>query len=307
MATKTKKKQKFELVKPHYHRMHDIIKFYSKCSEQQINALKYYKGMGVTFMTKYLIEDKIPPQGVPYYDFTYNYIHECLGIKTPKNTDVMLKNVKSYVENFINLQLDQINVIDSIFERSDVTKLTDEVIVYRGMECIGKENMKVGDTYTFKNFISTSIDRNVAERYASGPLEVGNHKCLFVIRNLKDIPYLYLQPRMGVEHVNPDKMLKEISPQSELFEYILPRGIQVKINEVKQEYSTDNKLNYIVSPNQIKNIFKKEYDPNKDFYFIKFTVYYCDVVKIIEKTPIGKHTITNNTEIYFNLDDDDMF
>ena len=301
----SKRKERFDLVKPHYHRIHEIVKFYSKCSEEELNALKYYKGIGVKFMTPYLLESKIPDRLniIPFRKFDYEYVHQCLGIKTPNNTDIPLSKVKDYIENYINLQVDQINIMDNMFARKDITRLDDQIMLYRGMECEGKDKMKVGDNFTFKNFISTSLDRTVSERYLSDYLTFyGKHKCLFVLKNLKDIPYLYLQPFSGVYHTKSHDMLNTIGPEHDLFEYVLPRGIRVQIKDVKEEYATDNLFSWMLSYSQLDKVFKKDYDPNtQPSLFVKFTVYYCDITGIEDPTPVKQYSVEKQNNFNLNV------
>lgn len=301
----SKKKERFDLIKPHYYRMHDIVKFYGKCSEEELNALKYYKSVGVYFMTAYLLNEKLPDnlKQIPFPKFQYNYVNTCLNIKTPNDTDIPISNVKEYIEDYINLQIKQIRIMDGLFAKKDITKLNEQIILYRGMECNGKDTMKVNDTFTFKNFISTSLDRTISEMFLSSyNVYTGKHKCLFVLKNLKDIPYLYLQPYMGTFQVKPTAMLETVSPEYEMFEYILPRGIQVKITDVKEEYATDNLFNWMLSYDKLDKIFKKDYDPKAiPSLFVKYIVYYCDVTGIMEAPPVNDYNIKFTDEFKFRI------
>jgi hypothetical protein len=107
---------------------------------------------------------------------------------------------------------------------------------------------------------------------------------------------------MGTFQVKPTAMLETVSPEYEMFEYILPRGIQVKITDVKEEYATDNLFNWMLSYDKLDKIFKKDYDPKAiPSLFVKYIVYYCDVTGIMEAPPVNDYNIKFTDEFKFRI------
>ena len=77
----------------------------------------------------------------------------------------------------------------------------------------------------FKNFISTTADRNVSERFSEGDV-------LFVLQELTNIPFLYMpnskiNKNTGVDYT---KTMSKNIPFYDLSEYTLPRNLEFKIN-----------------------------------------------------------------------------
>jgi hypothetical protein len=78
---------------------------------------------------------------------------------------------KRYVRAFVNkYYIEPINILTALFRVPAVRKfkLSDDIILYKGLQQCFIADKKVGDTVIFKNFVSTSLSRNIAlSRYAS--------------------------------------------------------------------------------------------------------------------------------------------
>ena len=68
-----------------------------------------------------------------------------------------------------------VNTLDNVVTNKNCLKLTGKEILYRGIDApMDLKKRKVGDTYLFKNNMSTSLNRSIAENYAITPTEKKN-------------------------------------------------------------------------------------------------------------------------------------
>lgn len=95
-------------------------------------------------------------------------------------------NFEKYIEQSYGKRVSILNTLDTVYDHKDCPKLTGNELLFRGMNNIPAiKKLKVGDTYTFKNFISTTLDRQISENFARGDT-------VFVLTGLKDISFIYM-------------------------------------------------------------------------------------------------------------------
>jgi hypothetical protein len=194
-----------------------FTKFYSKLSPNELMAVKFYKGSGSYFQSDLLVNYSINGKGknIPQIEikFPFSLFDEESFRKDifqngteliPFNNSFDIKDLSKYIENSYKARITLLNRLDKIYDRKDCPKMTGEEILFRGMNTTpDTKNLKVGDTYLFKNFISTTIDRSVAEMFS------GN-QCIFIFINMKDIPFIYM-PNSKQNSDNFSKFMMDLS------------------------------------------------------------------------------------------------
>lgn len=217
-----------------------VIKFYQKLSPLQIAAIKYYKGPGSFFQSELLAD----------YNTNKGKQRE-LSFPFPKNNDKMFyrdilgkkkmeaiydlelpaaTNFTKYIEQSYGKRIAILNDLDTVYDHKDCPKLIGNELLFRGMTAIPAiKKLKVGDTYTFKNFISTTIDRQVAEQYAQG-------NTVFVLTGLKDIPFIYMPNGKLRDDREYIQFLKDNTLIDDLSEITLPRNLEFEITSVEKRH-----------------------------------------------------------------------
>jgi hypothetical protein len=152
-------------------------------------------------------------------------------------------NLETYIDESYGKRIKILNDLDTVYDHPECPKLTGDEILFRGMELIPEvKKLKVGDTFLFKNFISTSFDRTVAESYSLG-------QCVFVLSGLKDIPCIYTpHPKTEddiIAFINNLKIYRDIS------ELTLPRNLEFEIMNIEQR--NINSTRALRNPNYKKN------------------------------------------------------
>lgn len=214
-----------------------FIKFYNKFTKDDLLALKYYKGQGSFFQTILLTNEKKPREiHFPFPIFqeqsfrrdVYSYGNTIYPML--KSFDI--KDTPAYIENNYRARLNILNNLDSIYNKPDCPKLSGDEILFRGMELPASwKKYKEGDFFTFKNFISTTVDRNIAERFS-------DHDSLFILQGIKDIPFLYMPQNKFMESTPIDytKEMNKLMPYHDISEYTLPRNLEFKIDTIEDGF-----------------------------------------------------------------------
>jgi hypothetical protein len=290
-----------------------FTKFYNKLSTKEIMALKYYKGYGSFWQTQFLTNEKSPRE----VTFPFNiwseqaFRNDIYG--EGKNVYPMLKSfdikdIPNYIENNYKARIMLLNTLDTIYNNPECPRFTGEEILFRGMGAPPSLlKCKAGDSFLFKNFMSSTFDRNEAERFAWGDI-------LLIFSDMKDIPFIYMpndKPILssGIEYT---KNLKNLSILNDYSECTLPRNLEFKINRIEEGIVSPNiakmmswsmntmrnkgkkgkKGKTIRTYNKLENILKrkglidskeeKTEDKNKlieDKIFPKIKIYYCSLLK----------------------------
>ena len=222
-----------------------FTKFYDKLSPNELMAVKYYKGMGSYFQSNLLANYSTDGKGngkgkdIPQREikFPFSLFDEESFRKDifqngidliPFNNSFDIKDLQKYIETSYKARITLLNRLDKIYDRNDCPKMTGEEILFRGMRATpDTKNLKVGDTYLFKNFISTTIDRSVAERFSGG-------QCIFIFINMKDIPFIYM-PHTKQYTNKFSTFMMEQKALIDLSEYTLPRNLEFKIEKIEKK------------------------------------------------------------------------
>ena len=302
-----------------------FTKFYNSLSNDEITAIKYYKGFGSYFQSQLLSGyDKNKSEKmrfhIPFDYFEENSLRiDLYGIKInnliPFTNSLDIKDLSNYINTSYTVRIELLNRLDNIYNRVDCPKLTGDEILFRGMQANNNiKKLKVGDTYLFTNFISTTIDRNIAERFTSA--RVGN-PCLFIFMNLKNIPFIYMPNNKLNENTSYLKFMKSRIPFNDLSEYTLPRNLEFQIEKIsdkplsnwpnrkntfgilekilkKKGYYNNDASNTSMDNNDTSNTEKMDIiDEN---IFAKATYYYCTFKEWKPRTPIDWNKISSNAE-----------
>ena len=216
-----------------------IIKFYNTLSKTDIIALKYYKGNGSYFQTNLLTNNKKPreilfPFSLQAETMFRNDIYGSINNLYPMIQSFDIKDIPNYIKNNYQLRIAILNDLDVIYNNPKCPRLTGNEILFRGMMMPDSfKKLKTGDTFTFKNFISTTFDRTIAEFFSRG-------NTLFVFNNIINIPFLYM-PGIKIQADNAKDYTKELgklTPYSDLSEYTLPRNLEFKIYKIETGFNT---------------------------------------------------------------------
>ena len=216
--------------------MPKIIKFYQKLTPQQIASIKYYKGPGSYFQSELIADynttkDKERELRFPFYkQEDKSFYRDILGqTKMDAIYDIELPaatNFQKYIEQSYGKRISILNTLDTVYDHKDCPKLLGNEILFRGMRAIPAiKKLKVGDTYTFKNFISTTLDRQVSENFGSGDT-------IFVLTGLKDIPFIYTPNGKLRDDSNYVEFIKENMIIQDLSEITLPRNLEFEITSI---------------------------------------------------------------------------
>lgn len=145
-----------------------IIKFYidfymNKINQSESNALTNYKGSGYTDINYYLINNKFRVADYFYYNSSSNN----------KTLTGEQKQIKTQLKKYYNI-LFYIKEIDNIFKKIPI--YNKNIIVYRGINDINQqlkniiyilETSKIGSTFVFPTYLSTSLNINTAINFSS--------------------------------------------------------------------------------------------------------------------------------------------
>lgn len=266
--------------------------------------MKYYKGPGSFFQTDIIINhnntDKAEKQTKNMGMGPFSKKTHELSFPFAKRADEMLQqdilgtkvslqyplwlpnmiNIPSYINNSYGIRIKLLNILDTIFKHPDCPKLKPNTILFRGMSDVpNKKKIRVGEPFEFKNFISTTYDRLVAERFSDGGY-------VFVLTGFNDVPCVYT-PNLKNRADDYESTVFRTNANYDLSELTLPRGLEFKIDKVELRPVSDV-LNSLSEP-RYKNLItalKKQGltsgdvdNKIEDTIFNKVTFVYCTFVK----------------------------
>ena len=222
-----------------------FTKFYDKLSHNELAAIKYYKGYGSMFQSNLLAVKPAKPDEKKKFYVPFNYGEEItLRIDlfgTVPDTSLYfqpsldIKEFGKYIDTSYSARIDLLNRLDKIYSRPDCPKMSGQEILFRGMQ--GNEaikKLKVGHKYLFQNFISTTIDKKIAERFTSA--WGGGHPCVFVLMNMKDIPFIYMPHNKTRDtSIKYSTFMKSRNLYQDLSEYTLPRNLEFTIERIENK------------------------------------------------------------------------
>lgn len=223
-----------------------FIKFYNKLDNNHIMAVKYYKGIGSRFQTEILTNYKQKKGEPRKLKFPFNYIYDqmlyndIIGKKTsnllPILPSIDIKDIQTYIKNSYSTRIELLNRLDEIYNMKDCPKMSGKEILFRGMsETPELKKLKVGDTYTFKNFISTTVNKNTAENFST---IFNDNSYVFILMNMKDIPFLYMPGNKLTSDKKYSKFMIDVNIFGDFSEYTLPRNLEFTIEKIEENYLT---------------------------------------------------------------------
>ena len=215
-----------------------FAKFYDKLTPKEIIAIKYYKGHGSFFQSQLLAEYNDGKNAGKEIKFPFHYWNETrfredispnLNELAPLAKSFDIKELPKYIETAYKARITLLNRLDKIYDRADCPRMMGDELLFRGMGMNSMiKKLKVGDKYLFKNFISTTIDRQIAENFSSG-------ECLFVLMGMKDIPFIYMPNSKNYGNADFSKFMIEQDPLYDYSEYTLPRNLEFKIEKIEKK------------------------------------------------------------------------
>jgi hypothetical protein len=222
----------------------NFIKIYKKLNKDELKSLDNYKGSGYNTINMLLYENKLNIQ--------FN--------NKITNMHYLIQNQYDDVKKHI-LELDKI--INYYKSPSDIT-------VFRGIFKDKKlDKLKVNQTIVFSNYLSTSINIDVAFKFSA----VNNNNIkLLEITLPKGTNMLYLP--WEIKNKNKNKIKNEILRWSE-FELLLGRNYEFKLNKISY---IDNKY-FILDKMNWKKYLSSKYKKNKiKIFHLSFTKQInCDI------------------------------
>ena len=276
-----------------------FVKFYNKLSNDEIISIKYYKGSGSYFQTQLLTNENKPRE----ISFPFDMIDEKMFRKDvygegaelyPMLKSFDMKDIPNYIENNYKARIELFNRLDNIYNKPDCPHLTGEEILFRGMTApLSLKKCKAGDSFLFKNFMSSSADRNIAEMFSDGDT-------LLIFTGMKDIPYIYMPNSkfMGSGNKNYTKFMGNINIYWDFSEHTLPRNLEFKIDKIEDaminpnatrwnrfgktnnKYATLSSLEKILKRKGLINSSPEEQkDTIEQTIYSKFKIYYCSFLK----------------------------
>ena len=300
-----------------------FVNFYNKLDSSEIIAIKYYKGPGSYFQSKLLSEHNSSAnskqQRKIHFPFDYSaermLLKDIVGQKAmslitiPSSLDI--KDIMKYIKKSYSTRITLLNRLDSIYDKPGCPKLEGREILFRGMKQNPElKKLKAGETFTFKNFISTTVDRLVAERFSGSDY-------VFVLTGMKDIPFLYM-PNHKIGGDDYVKGILDLSIEYDLSEYTLPRNLEFTINKIVEQPITDSRitkhnstmkhiLKVLKKKGLINGISGEDVEPQKqeiveNQMFTKAKFVYCTFKTWHPRTPIEVKQVLKNAE--FILDND---
>ena len=286
-----------------------IIKFYidffmNKINQSESVSLSYYKGSGYTDINYYLINNKFRVADYFYYNSSPNN----------KTLTDEHKQIKAQLKKYYNI-LFYIKEIDNIFRKIPINNKN--IIVYRGINDNNKhlknmiyvlETSKIGSTFVFPTYISTSLNINTAINFSSKQLYKSQMNMTKNIRlndkidiGYDDIYKLFGEKKFFLMKINISKgnrfiYLEQLKKQEKNIlienwehEVLLPRNCKMKLTKKYDELFPQT-LQSIT--HKVKNIMKDKvkYIPTRVYEFVYEGYIETELmIPVIESVDIKKH------------------
>ena len=296
MVKSTKKKliqenireHKFTIVRNHYHNIKNNKNFYSDLTSEQKIAVNFMTDkINLAFIKHYMTFNSISGfhNTIPFVE--YEEIMISLGYTLPKFQIVSINNLKKYIEEFANAQISQVAILDNIFNMKKITKFNGDMIIYNTKIC--SEDIKVGEIHTQDTYMIASVYKATSDHVLTdikGVVKKDESLCVFIITNIKDLPCIFLD-------VNKD--LSNLDIANDDAEYLLPRGISIRITNVEKHHVDS------INNNSYKKLTKLlEGDEYNEESYIKhtgqkeYTIYTCEYVsRNMNLQPLAPYVLTN--------------
>jgi hypothetical protein len=215
-----------------------FVKFYNKLSDAQIRAIKYYLGPGSFWQTMMLTSTiKNREISVPFiFNEESSLRRDIMGDNAvqllPLTKSIDIKDLDTYIKNSITTRVKLLNRLEEVYNRLDCPKLTGNEILFRGIGMFPElKKCKVGDKIKFKNFMSSSLDRKIAEMYSGGDT-------LLIMTGLKDVPFIYMPNSKEYGNQKFGAFAANMEINWDLSEFTLPRNLEFKVDAIDEDIIT---------------------------------------------------------------------
>ena len=156
-------------------------------------------------------------------------------------------NEPEFITLFMNNEIiNRVYEMDKLYTKPDTPKLNGTEILYRATEgeVLTNKNTKIGDELIFQNYMSTTTRKTVSLNFTNIKTNDDTHSCcLFILYNMKNIPYIYLPWDVVYKHKNINNSDIKYADDDE-FEYLLPRNLKFEIINITIGLPVNNTKSY---------------------------------------------------------------
>ena len=188
--------------------------------------------------------------------------------------------------------------MDNIFEKKNTPKLTENDILYRGINAeFDVSKFQIGKEIDMESFISSSFNVNVAEAFTSTYLKNESHCCMFVIKGCKDVPFIYLQWNYANLKKISDEDFMSVGDEQEI---VLPRGCKFRISDIHKYLPTRKQMIKNLSTDKIIKLLERKYkttEINKEIYEKDILKMFSNLI-VVELEYVSRVTTPINDYIY---------
>jgi hypothetical protein len=271
-------------------------KLFSSLNAEEKKVLNNYKYTAYHYINLFLRNN---------YKFTSIDLNKFKSIvdynrEIPDFYSITTDNISKYIEYGINKLIKSIRTMDNIFEKKNTPKLTENDILYRGINAeYDVSKFQIGKELDMESFLSCSFNVNIAEAFTSAYLKNESHCCMFVIKGYKDVPFIYLQ----WNYVNLKKVSDEnfIMPSGgDEHEIVLPRGCKFKITDIHKYIPTKKQMLKNISTGKVIQLLEKKYkttEINEEIYEKEISKMFSNLI-VVELEYVSRTTIPINDYVY---------
>ena len=228
--------------------------FYKNLTASERKIIDFYKRWGYQNMNRFLysgykLETLFFPDYMGFFQedqrkYIPKYLQKFMNYKTKK---FIPKYIPEFITLFMNNEIiNRVYEMDKLYTKPDTPKFEGTEILYRGTNgaIVTDKNTKIGDELIFKNYTSTSSNKKVALSFSNLKTSDDNHSCcLFILYNMKNIPYIYLPWDDVYKHKNINNSDIKYADDDE-FEYLLPRNLKFEIINITIGLPVNNTKSY---------------------------------------------------------------
>ena len=226
--------------------------FYKNLNASERNIIDFYKRWGYQNMNRFLYSGyKLEILWFPDYmgffqedqrKYIPKYLQKYMNYKTKK-----FINEPEFITLFMNNEIiNRVYEMDKLYTKPDTPKLNGTEILYRATEgeVLTNKNTKIGDELIFQNYMSTTTRKTVSLNFTNIKTSDDTHSCcLFILYNMKNIPYIYLPWDVVYKHKNINNSDIKYADDDE-FEYLLPRNLKFEIINITIGLPVNNTKSY---------------------------------------------------------------
>ena len=222
--------------------------FYKNLNASERSIIDFYKRWGYQNMNRFLYSGyKLKTLFFPDYmgffqkdqrKYIPKYLQKYMNYKTKK-----FINEPEFITLFMNNEIiNRVYEMDKLYTKPDTPKFEGTEILYRATdgEVLTNKHTKIGDELIFKNYMSTTTRKAVSLNFTNIKTCDDNHSCcLFILYDLKNVPYFYLPWPEVYKHKNINNSDIKNADDDE-FEYVLPRNLKFQIFNITTELPVSN-------------------------------------------------------------------